>query len=345
MEDHKNGGAPGDRVLVTGGGGFLGRAIVERLVKRGNPVRSFSRNPYPELEALGVEQIQGDLRDPWAVDRAVNGMDVVFHTAAKAGVWGAYREYFQTNYIGTQNVIHSCRQWGIRQLVYTSSPSVVFSGKDMQGVDESTPYPKRYHAPYPKTKSMAEKAVVAAADTMGTIVLRPHLIWGPRDNHLVPRIIQRAGKLRRVGRGKNQVDTIYIDNAADAHLLAAEALAADPALSGRVYFISQGTPVDLWEMVDAILDAAGLPPVRKTVPRSVAWIAGALLEAAYAALRIREEPPMTRFVASELATDHWFNIDAARRDFGYTPEVSTEEGLRRLREWLQEQTPAATAEA
>lgn len=325
-----------ENVLVTGGGGFLGYAIVERLVQRGRRVRTFGRSLHPALETLGVEQIQGDLRDPWAVDRACREMNVVFHTAAKTGVWGSYREYHLVNTIGTQNVTNACRQYGVERLVYTSSPSVVFDGKDMRGADESAPYPPRYHAPYPKTKAMAEKAVIqAAAEGLKTIVLRPHLIWGPGDNHLVPRILARAEQLRRVGSGTNQVDTTYIDNAAEAHLLADAALAADPGLSGRCYFISQGEPIRLWEMVDAILKAGGKPPVEKSIPTPLAWVAGVLLEGVHTLFRIETEPRMTRFVAGELSTDHWFDISAAQRDLGYAPQVSTAEGLRRLEAWLQ----------
>lgn len=330
------------RVLVTGGGGFLGGAIVRALVRRGEIVRSFSRGLYPDLQALGVEQVQGDLRDRRAVESACRGVETVFHTAAKAGVWGRPRDFVATNVDGTRHVIAACRTQAVPQLVYTSSPSVVFDGSDMEGIDESAPYPKRYLAHYPRTKAEAERRVRAAADAgLKTISLRPHLIWGPGDNHLAPRIIARARRLRRVGRGRNRVDTIYIDNAAEAHVRAAEALRAKPELSGRVYFISQGAPVPLWDMVDAILEAAGLPPVRRSISPRTALAVGAVLEFVYRGLGIRAEPPMTRFVAKELATAHWFDITAARRDFGYTPMVSTAEGLQRLAAWLRTSRTAA----
>ena len=325
------------RILVTGGGGFLGGAIVRRLVERGDRVTSFSRHPHPELSALGVAQLQGDLADPAAVDAACRGREVVFHTAARAGVWGPYADYHRPNVIGTTNVIAACRRQGVGALVHTSSPSVVFHGGDMEGVDESVPYPANYHAAYPHTKALAERLVIRAARKgLAAIILRPHLIWGPGDPHLVPRILSRAGRLRRVGRGRNRVDTIYIDNAAEAHLLAADRLAADPGLSGRVYFISQGEPIPLWEMIDAILAAAGKPPVRRSIPAGLAGLSGALLEGVYRLLRIPQEPPMTRFVARELATAHWFDIGAARRDLGYEPRVSTAEGLERLAAWLHQ---------
>ena len=342
-------------VLVTGGGGFLGKAIVRLLLDRGDRVVSFSRNRYPELDVWGVTQIQGDISDPVAVTQAVNGTDTVYHVAAKAGVWGAYNVYYQINTEGTRNIIAACRSAGIPRLIYTSSPSVVFDGGDMAGVDETIPYPRHYEAPYPETKALAEQAVREAGgcflsadgswqrsekpdayDKAGlkTISLRPHLIWGPGDNHLVPRILQRANRLRRIGDGTNRVDIIYIDNAARAHLLAEEALIRHPELSGNVYFISQGAPVPLWKMVDDILLAGGMPPVKGTVSPRTAFRIGAILEWVYNTLGLKTEPPMTRFVARELSTSHWFDIRAAQRDLGYAPDVSTEEGLCRLAEYL-----------
>lgn len=324
-------------VLVTGGGGFLGGAIVRMLVARGERVRSLARSRYPALEALGVEQVRGDIADPELVDRACEGVETVFHTAARAGVWGGYETYHRPNVIGTENVIAACHRRGVRRLIHTSSPSVIFDGTDMEGVDESAPYPDRFEAPYPATKAIAEQKVRAAAGGgLDTVCLRPHLIWGPGDPHMVPRILARARRLRRVGDGANRVDTIYIDNAAEAHLLAADRLAAKPEISGRVYFISQDDPIPLWEMIDRILAAGGKPPLQKTLSPAAAYRLGAVLEWIYRILHLSGEPPMTRFVAAELATSHWFDISAARRDLGYAPSVSTEEGLARLAAWLQE---------
>jgi nucleoside-diphosphate-sugar epimerase len=323
------------RVLVTGGGGFLGWAVVQKLLEKGALVRSLSRRSYPLLAAAGVDQVKSDIGDPEAVAAACRGVDTVFHVAAKTGIWGRASDFHRTNVVGTRNVIAACRAASAETLIYTSSPSVVFDGKDMEGADESVPYPDRYPAPYPQTKALAEREVVMATKTgLKTIVLRPHLIWGPGDNHLVPRIIGRARHLRRVGDGRNRVDTVYIDNAADAHVLAAERLEMRPELSGRIYFISQGEPMPLWEMIDAILEAAGLPPVRKSISLRTARRLGAVMEMLYRFLRLENEPPMTRFVAEELATSHWFDIGAARRDLGYRPVVSTTEGLRRLARWL-----------
>jgi len=327
-------------ILVTGGGGFLGNALVRMLIERGDRVRSFSRSHYPQLDTMGVAQFQGDLADAEALRNACRGVGLVFHVAAKAGVWGPFKDYHQANVVGTRNLIRACHANGVERLVYTSSPSVVFDGGDMENIDESVPYAPTFHAPYPQTKAMAEQLVrEASSGALKTIALRPHLIWGPGDNHLVPRIIQRARRLRKVGDGKNKVDTIYVDNAAQAHVLAAEKLASHPQLSGRVYFISQDDPVRLWDMVNAILAAADLPPVQRTISIPAARRIGAALEWLYRAFRLPGEPPMTRFVADELATAHWFDIRAAKQDLGYTPLVSTNEGLRRLRQWIQEEKP------
>lgn len=327
------------KILVTGGGGFLGSAVVQRLVEKGDIVRSFSRSFYPRLESLGAEQVQGDISDKIAVENACKEIDLVFHVAAKPGVWGEYSAYYNTNVIGTQNVIEACHKHNISKLVYTSSPSVVFDGTDMEGVSESLPYPEKFHAHYPKTKAMAEQHVLKAAkEGILTIILRPHLIWGPRDNHLVPRIIARAKQLRKVGHGMNLVDAVYIDNAADAHILAAEKLEQNPGLSGNIYFISQDDPVLLWDMVNEILKAGGLPPVSRSVSHKTAWRIGAVLEFVYKTFHISGEPPMTRFVADELATAHWFDISAAKKDLGYVPKISSQEGLRRLEEWLKTQS-------
>jgi len=263
---------------------------------------------------------------------------MVFHVAAKAGVWGPYDDYHQTNVSGTENIINSCRKHGISKLIYTSSPSVVFNGTDMEGVDESVPYPDHFEAYYPQTKALAEQKVMAANDDqLATVSLRPHLIWGPGDNHLVPRILTKgkAGQIRRIGDRDNQVDSIYIDNAADAHLLAAQKLAPGSAVAGKTYFISQDEPVSVWDLINRILAAGDISPVTKSISPGLAYFAGSLCETVYKTLGIKSEPRMTRFVAKELSTAHWFDISAAKRDFGYVPKVSIDEGLKRLAAYLK----------
>ncbi len=336
MKNLKNAKKSCDKVLVTGGGGFLGRAIVKRLLQKGDRVISLSRRFYPELERIGADQVQGDIKDKAVLDKTLADVDTVFHTAAKADIWGKKADFFNTNVTGTENVIKACLKHKVKRLVYTSSPSVVFHGRDMTGVDESVACARRFNAFYPKTKAIAEKMVeLAACENLKVIILRPHLIWGPGDNHLIPGIIKKAKKLKRIGQGKNLVDTLYIDNAVDAHILACEGLKQNPDLSGNVYFISQDKPVKLWKMVDDILDAAGLDPVHGSVSPFTAWSAGLFFELFYKILKINKEPPMTRFVAEELSTSHWFDISRAKKDLGYFPGVSTEKGLEKLKDWLK----------
>ncbi len=335
---------PSRPVLVTGGGGFLGSAVVAMLRDRGQAVRTLNRRCYEKLDALGVDQVQGDVAEADVVDRAVEGCDAVFHVAAKAGLWGPKHEYRRSNVVGTQNVVAACRRFGVRKLIHTSSPSVVFHGTDLEGVDESVPYPDHYEAAYPETKAIAEKLVLKSNDAgLATVVLRPHLIWGPGDNNILPRIYARAraNRLFRIGRRNPLIDLTYIDNAAAAHLLAGDRLDVGSAIAGKVYFIAQGQPVPLWDMVDRFLEIAHLPHVRRTVPRGLAIALGRTLEAFYRTFRLPGEPRMTRFLAHELSTAHWYNLDAARRDLGYAPHVGIEEGLRRLAASLEAPPPAS----
>lgn len=334
-------------VLVTGPGGFLGRYIVEQLLARGDSVRGLARGEYPELAGQGVEMLRGDLADRELVNRAVEGVDCVIHTAGKVGVWGHWFDYFKSNVHGTLNLLGACKERDVRRFVFTSSPSVTFGGVDQQNVDETAPYPTHWLAHYPHSKAIAEQFVLTmngaltnGGGVLQTCSLRPHLVWGPRDHHLTARLIKRAraGQLRRVGKGDNLVDTIYVENAADAHLLAADALAEpDSAVAGNAYFLSQGEPVNCWDWIDEVLSLVDLPPVQRVISARKAFAAGAVLEWKHWLMRDWSEPRMTRFVARSLATHHWFDIAAARRDLGYQPRVSTAEGMVRLQPWLRGQ--------
>lgn len=323
------------RALVTGGGGFLGRAIVEQLLARGDQVRILARGSYPELESSGVECLRSDIREREFVERGCAGVDIVFHTAAIAGIWGPWREFYETNVLGTLNVISACRKQGVRRLVFTSSPSVTFDGSPQEGVDEGVPYPRRWLCHYQRTKAEAEQAVLQASDAeLLACALRPHLIWGPGDPHLLPRLLDRAraGHLRRVGAGDNLIDTIYVDNAARAHLQAGDSLQAGSAVAGRAYFISQGEPVNCWAWVDELLALNGLPGVERAISLTAAWRIGAVLETLHRVLAVRREPRMTRFLAAQLGTSHYFDISRAQRDFDYRPRVSMADGMQQLRD-------------
>lgn len=314
---------------MTGGGGFIGGHIVQRLLQRGIQVTSLGRSP-PKLRAQNVRSVQCDLADSDAVTAACKGMEAIFHVAAKAGVWGRRQDFHNTNVLGTRNILQACREHRIPILVHTSTPSVVFNGQSFNGQDESLPYGSNWLCHYAKTKAQAEREVLAAngTDGLATIALRPHLAWGVGDPHLLPRIIQRAGKgrLRIVGDGTNRVDISHVKNVADAHLLAFDALQEGRA-AGKAYFLSQGEPVDLWYWLNDLLGRLGVQPVTKTISARKAYAIGAILEAFWFLLRLPGEPPMTRFVAVELAKSHYFSIAAARRELRYEPKISTQQGV------------------
>ncbi len=322
-------------VLVTGGGGFLGKAIIHALLRRGHRVHTLNRGRYEDLLRQGVVCFRGDLADPRAAMMAAEGCDAVFHVAAKAGYWGRYRDYYRANVAGTHNVLAACEAHGIGELIYTSTPSVVHAGGDLNGIDESWPYPRHFSAHYPATKAEAEQAVLAAnGDALATVALRPHLIWGPGDNHLLPRLVARArsGRLRLIGNGQKLIDTIYIDNAVEAHLLAWDCLRNKPsACAGKAYFISQGDPRPQAEIINSLLATQGEPPVQRSLPLPAARILGHVMELAWALLPLPGEPPLTPFLVEQLSSAHWYDISAARRDFGYQPRISIEEGLSHLR--------------
>ena len=317
------------KILVTGGGGFVGGYVIERLLARGYAVRSIGRSSQPQLEAQGVEVVCGDLTDAPAVSAACEGVDAVFHVAARAGVWGSWESYYQPNVIGTRNVVAACQQQGVERLIYTSTPSVVFTGQPIRGGDESLPYGKNWLCHYAHTKAIAEaEALAANSESLKIVALRPHLIFGPGDPHLLPRVIEsvQAGRLKIIGDGKSRVDVSYVGNVTDAHLDAFDALAAGTG-AGQAYFISQGESVELWPWVNSILEGLGHAPLTKQVPLPVAYAVGALCEGLWKVLGRRNEPPITRFVAVELAKDHYFDISAARRDLGYLANTPMAEAL------------------
>ena len=326
--------------LVTGGGGFLGRSILRALIDRGVKTRALCRGDYPQLREWGVDLRRGDVADADAVADAVAGCDAVFHVAARVDMWGDYASFFATNTQGTHNVIAACQGHGVTRLIYTSTPSVVHGGATgaVSGVDESAPYPDHFEAHYPATKALAEQAVLAAnSEALATVAIRPHLVWGPGDTSMMPRVVAkaRAGKVRLIG-APQLIDTVYVDNAVAAHLCAWERLEPGAPLAGKAYFITQGEPLEGPAFLNDLITAAGLPPVTKTVPIGVARAVAACVEGVWTLLRLESEPPITRFVVSQLSTAHWYDISAARRDLGYAPAVSYAEGMERLRAWLRD---------
>jgi 2-alkyl-3-oxoalkanoate reductase len=330
------------KALVTGGGGFLGTALCRELRARDWEVRSISRGAHPHLAELGVEHRCADLADTGALTSAANDRGVVFHVAAMAGVWGRLEDYRRANVVGTLNVLAACREAGVPRLVHTSSPSVCFDGTDHLRAGNDLPLATSFLAHYPATKAEAEREVLAAnSPELATCALRPHLIFGPGDPHLLPRLVERAraGRLARVGPGDNEVTLCYVENAALAHVQAAERLEPEAPHAGGAYFVGQREPVRLWEWIDELLGALGIPPVRRRLSLRTAYSLGAVLEGLWRVLRISGEPPMTRFVATQLATSHSYSMEPAERDFGYAPRVEMAEALERTTEKLRPGSP------
>lgn len=330
-------------VLVTGGGGFLGACITRKLLERGDRVVILNRGHYPELEAAGAVGVQGSMDAPGVVHEAARGCDAIIHVAAKAGVWGPRESYVAPNVTGTERVLDACRTHGIQTLVYTSTPSVVHTGGDIEGGTSALPYATHFETAYPETKAIAEKQVLeangtglAAGGVLSTCALRPHLIWGPGDAHLLPRVLDRArsGRLRLVGGGEKLVDAVYVDNAADAHLAALDRLRPGAACAGKAYFVTNGEPWPQRDVINGFLAAAGLPPCERSISMGAAYRVGAVLEFVYRTFGIASEPPMTRFVANQLGTAHWYDISDIQADLEWRPAVSMEEGMRRLADAL-----------
>lgn len=326
------------KILVTGGGGFIGMALIKRLIAEGHKVTSYSRREYPLHWALGISSIQADMRDLEALKKACKGKDVIFHLAAKVGIWGQYDDFHSINVTGTSNLIEACLDSGVGRLVFASSAGVVFDGSDLEGIDESFPYPENHGSHYASTKAQAEQLILKAnSKELKTIALRPHLVWGPYDAHLIPGILKRAGsgKMRRIGDQEHFIDSTYIDNMIDALILAAEALESNPKAAGKALFITNGEPARIWDFINSIIQIAGHPPVQRKIPDKVALFAAGVSEWFHKVFKIKSEPFMTRHAIREMITNHWFDISAAREILGFEPAVSYAEGFKRLKSYLK----------
>jgi nucleoside-diphosphate-sugar epimerase len=320
--------------LVTGGGGFLGSAITRMLLERGDQVRVLGRNRYSEVEALGAEGVQCDLTAPGPeLAEALQGVDIVFHTAALAGMWGEHATYHRINVLGTRNILEAAREAGVKRFVHTSSPSVTFHGTDELNVrEEDCSYPAEFLFHYPQTKAEAERFVLAqdSAD-FATTSLRPHLIYGPGDPHLLPRLMdrQRSGRLKVLGEGTNQVGITYVDNAAAAHVQASDALQPGSANAGKAYFVTDGEPVVIWDWLNQVFEGVGLGRIKGRVSTAVAMPLAGLIEWVWRTFGLSGEPPITRFTVAQTSTSHWYDLHNARTDFGYAPVVDPGEALKR----------------
>jgi 2-alkyl-3-oxoalkanoate reductase len=326
------------KTLVTGGAGFLAGHIIDKLTQAGHKVRTVelpSRN-VERLKSLDVEILTGDLCDADTATKACEGMDVVFNCAALLASIGPWKRFWAINVELVDNLLHGCKKAGVKRFVQVSSPSAVFDGTDHIDADETLPYPKRFLSYYCATKAESEKRVMAAnGPDLETVAIRPHSIWGPRDGALFPRILSRsrAGRLFQVGDGTNIISTLYVENGADALVLAATAKKA----RGNIYFITDREPINLWAFVRRIIHDLDLPPIKGKIPYSLAYSIGAAQEAAWNMFKLKGEPTITRYSAAELAKNHSYSIERARRDLGYEPAITREQGLERFYKWAREE--------
>lgn len=329
------------KIIITGGRGFVGKALSQKFINSNHSIHTigrsshFTKSDFPE----NCQHHYCDLANDPIPEAIFKGADLIFHIAAKAGVWGKYSDFYSSNVTATRNILSACKKYNIAKLIYTSTPSVVFSGQPIVSGTESLPYGNSRLSAYAETKSIAEREILEANDPgkLKTIALRPHLIWGEGDPHLLPRVINRhkKGKLRIVGEGGNKVDLTHVDNVVHAHFCAMEALLKNSTLGGNAYFIGQNEPVNLWDWLNEIFAMLDLPKLTKKISYQKAYLLGSSLEKIWGILRLRGEPPMTRFVANQLAHDHWFSIESAKKDIGYEPIRDMNDSLNESLTWLR----------
>ena len=326
------------KALVTGGGGFLGKKIVEMLLARGDEVTVLGRSKYPEVEAMGAKTVQLDISKNDGLQEACTGMDVVFHVAALAGVWGDRQVYWNINVEGTRNMLAAAKAAGVKRFVQTSSPSAVWNGGDLENVtEEDCPYPEQFLTDYPETKAISEQDALAAnCEEMAVTALRPRLIWGPGDPHLIPRMLDRHSRLKIIGDGKNKAGICYVDNAAHAHILAADKLDFNAAHAGKAYFIADDDPVEIWTWLNTLMTRLGKTPITSKVPRNLAYGLGVVMEFLWRTFGIQGEPFMTRFVACSLSSSYYYNLKNAKADFGYETIVGPDEGFELMVHYFQQ---------
>jgi len=318
------------KVLVTGASGFLGQATAAAVRDAGHEVRTFQRRPSG---VAGVQDVAGTMTDDAALARAVGGVEAVVHLAAKVSLAGDPADFARVNVDGTRSLLRAARAAGAARFVFVSSPSVAHTGSSLVGADAGPAEPSRARGDYARTKAAAELlALDADAPDFAVVAVRPHLVWGPGDTQLVGRIVERAraGRLPLLDSGAALIDTLYVDNAATAMVAALERV-TDDGVHGNAYVVTNGEPRPVAHLLAGICTASGVRPPQWHVPAAVARIAGSVVEAVWRVRPGEDEPPMTRFLAEQLSTAHWFDQRRTRRDLQWTPSVSIDQGLERLR--------------
>ncbi|PZF43533.1 MULTISPECIES: NAD(P)-dependent oxidoreductase [unclassified Curtobacterium] len=327
------------KVLVTGASGFLGQATAAAVRDAGHEVRTFQRRPSG---VPGVQDVAGTMADDAAIARAVDGVEAVVHLAAKVSLAGDPADFARVNIEGTRSLLAAARAAGVGRFVFVSSPSVAHTGSSLVGADAGPAEPSRARGDYARTKAAAELlALDADAPDFAVVAVRPHLVWGPGDTQLVGRIVERAraGRLPLLDSGAALIDTLYVDNAATAMVAALEHV-TDDGVHGNAYVVTNGEPRPVADLLAGICTASGVRPPQWHVPAAVARAAGSVVEAVWRVRPGEDEPPMTRFLAEQLSTAHWFDQRGTRSDLRWTPSVSIDEGLERLRAAAQASSAA-----
>jgi nucleoside-diphosphate-sugar epimerase len=320
------------KILVTGATGFLGKALAHRLKNRGDDVTVLGRNPLilAELEREGMRAIRAELADAVAVRTACQGQQIVFHSGALSSAWGPARDFYRSNVVGTINVVAGCEAEAVRRLVHISTPSIYFRYESRLDVREDALLPQRSANEYARTKLLAEAEIDrASARGMPVITIRPRAIFGEGDNAILPRLIDRLerGRLRIIGDGKNITDLTYVENVVDALLLCIE---SPSSTLGKKYNLTNGEPMPLWPLIERLCGALGYEFPRRQISYSLAlWLAG-VLEGISLLLPGQPEPFLTRYMVGVLAKSTTLDISAARRDLGYQPRFSVDEGFERF---------------
>jgi len=324
------------KVLVTGTGSLLLGGIASELVRRGDEVVCLQRRSTSFVGHQNAREVLADICDVDAVAVAAQGCDAIIHGAARVGVVGTQKDFYNTNVLGTENVLRAAERHNIARLVFVSTPSVAHTGDSLIGAPAGEAEIGRSRSYYAESKAIAERAVLNARnDHLAVVAIRPHLVWGPGDTQLVGRIVDRAasGRLAVIGTGNALVDSTYIDNAISAHIAALDALHVGAACDGKAYIVSNGEPRTVNELMRSMCAAADTPFEPRNLSLALGVRLGSLIERLWPLLR-SSEPPLTRFIAEQLGTAHWFDQRAVQQDLQWSPHVSLDEGFKYLSQWF-----------
>lgn len=317
--------------LVTGGSGFVGGALIERLRREGWEVRALARSDRAaeRVRELGAEAVSGDLDGRESLRAGAEGCDLAFHAAAKVEDWGDPADFERINVHGTRNVVDACRDAGVGRLVHVGTEAALMAGQPLVHVDESAPLRPDSPALYPSSKARAEQVVRAAnGDGLETVVVRPRFVWGRGDTTLLPQIVDmvRSGRFRWVGGGRHLTATTHIENTVEGLWLG-----ATKAPAGGVYFVTDGEPIEFRQFLTALVESQGVEIPDKSVPPAVANAAARVTEALWRRLKRPGNPPLTRFAVWVSSQECTIDISRAERELGYRPVRTREEGLQQMR--------------